>query len=98
MARPQPSVDDLRQTYAAHVPLRPTWPPFETMLADPLLRRVLIVLALHCPRPTAEAIKRGALIADPPQPNPPRPAAPRRVPIRPFLDQRRKSAGEREDD
>lgn len=93
-----PSAEDLRQTYAAHKPSHPSWPALEAMQADPLLSRVLTALALHCPRPSAEAIRRGTVIADPPQPEPPRPAPPRRVPAPPFLDQRRKSSGEREDD
>lgn len=88
-----PDDDALRQVYAAHKPTRPRWPDLDVMLADPVLRHVLVALARHCPTPTAEAIKRAGIVAKPGVTWVP--ASHRTAP---FLDQKSKAAGEREDD
>lgn len=88
-----PDDDTLRAVYEAHRPTRPRWPNLETMLADAVLRHVLVALARHCPRPTAEAVKRAGIVAAPVTPW----APVTRRPLTPFMDQKSKAAGERED-
>lgn len=94
-----PSDDVLAVVYATYRPLRSHWRPLADMLADPLGRRVLTMLALHCPKPSADAIRRGALSADPARCVYPtnRPPPIKRRPVTPFLDQKRKAAGDKDD-
>lgn len=83
----------LARAYEAHKPLRPGWPALPDMLADPLLRHVLNALALHCPTPTRDALKRAtAASIVPPGPR----SMPREI-RPPILDQKRKASGERDD-
>lgn len=86
---PTPDDDDLRQTHAQVCADHPGWPALPIMLASPLGRAVLVA---HW-----RALKAATEARQRRQVPPPQRYVQRRN-VAPFLDQKRKAAGERDDD